>query len=665
MATPEGALAGMTVLDLTQVMAGPFCTMILADLGADVVKVENPQAGDQTRASFGQAGAGTDSKAFLALNRNKRSITLDLKSDEGRATFHELVRSADVVVENWRPGVAAKLGVDHATLAPLNPGLIYASVSGFGQTGPYADRPGYDLIAQAMAGVMSVTGEEGDRPVKSGIPIGDLGAGLFTAVGILAAWASRQRTGEGQYVETSLFEAALALSVWESTEFWATGEAPRPLGSAHRMSAPYQALATRDGYVTVGANNERLWQRLCGALELPQLADDPRFATNADRMDHRAELVVELERRLTEEDTGVWVERLLAAGVPAGPIQDYRQVLEEDPHVKARGMVATVEHPVEGAVPVLGSPLHLSRTPALVRRPPPLLGEHNRELLTRGEAASDGTAVSGYEGSSTRIHSRPQGEVRSRRDGPVLHVELANPARRNALTWEMYDELQKICVAARADADLRVVVVRGAGEAFAAGTDIAQFTEFSGAADGLDYERRVGAVLEDLLAVPVPVLGVVDGPAVGGGLAIAACCDVLVATDRAVFGAPIARTLGNCLAPAVVARLQQRLGAGRTTAMLMTARTVDAAEAATAGFVHAVVPPEELDTAAAELTRRLATGAPRTLAGLKEIDRRLAAADGAAGVDADDVLADCYGSADFREGVAAFVARRRPEWTGR
>jgi enoyl-CoA hydratase/carnithine racemase len=254
--------------------------------------------------------------------------------------------------------------------------------------------------------------------------------------------------------------------------------------------------------------------------------------------------------------------------------------------------------------------------------------------------------------------------VRSRRDGPILHVELANPARRNALTWEMYDELQKLCVAARADPDLRVVVLRGAGEAFAAGTDIAQFTEFSGAADGLDYERRVGAVIEDLLAVPVPVLGVVDGPAVGGGLAIAACCDVLVATDRAVFGAPIARTLGNCLAPAVVARLQRRLGVSRTMDMLLTARMLDAHEAAAAGFVHAVVAPDGLDAAAAELTLRLASGAPRTLAGLKEIDRRLASADSSVDVDADDVLADCYGSADFREGVAAFVARRAPRWSG-
>jgi formyl-CoA transferase len=641
MATHEGALGGMTVLDLTQVMAGPFCTMILADLGADVVKVENPESGDQTRSSFAHPGA------FLALNRNKRSVALDLKSDEGRATFHELVRSADVVVENWRPGVAAKLGVDYETLSPLNRDLIYASVSGFGQTGPYADRPGYDLIAQAMSGVMSVTGEPGDRPVKSGIPVADLGAGLFTAVGILAAWASRQRTGQGQFVETSLFEAAVALSVWESTEFWATGQAPQALGSAHRMSAPYQALATRDGFITVGANNERLWQRLCQALDAPELADDPRFAHNDDRMAHRPELVAELERRLAGDDTASWVDRLLAAGVPAGPIQDYRQVLEDDPHVKARGMVTTVEHPVEGPVPVLSSPLHLSGTPATVRRPPPLLGQHNEEVLARPAAAPP-----------------ERGSVRSRRDGPVLHVELANPARRNALTWEMYDELQQLCVAARTDPGLRVVVLRGAGEAFAAGTDIAQFTEFDGAADGLDYERRVGAVLEDLLAVPVPVLGVVDGPAVGGGLALAACCDVLVATDRAVFGAPIARTLGNVLAPAAVARLQRRLGVSRTMSMLLTAGIIGAAEAAAAGFVHTVVPPDELDEAAAELTKRLASGAPRTLAGLKEIDRRLAAADGSGDVDADDVLADCYGSADFREGVAAFVARRAPRWSG-
>ncbi|WP_219414652.1 enoyl-CoA hydratase [Pseudonocardia nigra] len=638
------ALAGMTVLDLTQVMAGPYCTMILADLGADVIKVENPETGDQTRRSWGYSGAGDDSRAFLALNRNKRSITLDLKSAEGLAAFHDLVRTTDVVVENWRPGVAARLGVDYERLAPLNPGLIYASISGFGQTGPYADRPGYDLIAQAMSGVMSITGEPGDRPIKSGIPVADLGSGLFCTVGILAAWASKQRTGQGQYVETSLFEAALALSVWESTEFWATGKPPQPLGSANRMSAPYQALATRDGYVTVGANNERLWRRLCRALEAEHLADDPRFARNVDRMEHRAELVAVLEERLAAADTATWVDRLLAAGVPAGPIQDYRQVLEDDPHVKARGMVEHVEHPVDGRVPVLASPLHLSGTPTTVRRPPPLLGQHTAEVLR------------------PRTEVRDEPAVLSTRDGSALHLTLSHPARRNALTWEMYDQLQKACTEAQADPDLRVVVVRGAGRAFAAGTDIGQFTAFAGAEDGLDYERRVAAVLERLLAVPVPVLGVVDGPAVGGGLAIAACCDVLVASESAVFGAPIARTLGNCLPPAVVARLQRRLGPGRAMAMLLTAQNIDAREAA-AGFVHSVVAPGELDAAADDLVRRLASGAPRTLAALKVIDRRIAAAD--RGIDGDDLLADCYGSADFAEGVAAFLAKRTPEWSGR
>jgi formyl-CoA transferase len=380
-AQAAGALEEMTVLDLTQVMAGPFCTMILADLGADVIKIEHPEAGDQTRRSWGRSANGEDSRAFLALNRNKRSITLDLKSVEGVAQFHRLVRDADVVVENWRPGVAARLGVDYATLSALNPSLVYASISGFGLTGPYADRPGYDLVAQAMSGVMSITGEPDGRPVKSGIPVADLGSGLFAAIGILAAWISSRRTGVGQQVETSLFESALALAVWESTEFWDTGRVPQKLGSANRMSAPYQALATKDGFVTVGANNDRLWRRLCTALDLEHLVEDPRFRTNVDRMAHRPELAAVLEERLVQRPTEEWVDLLLAAGVPAGPIQDYRQVLEEDPHVKARGMIEHLTHPVEGVVPVLASPLRIAGRRPPIRRPPPLLGEHNDEVL--------------------------------------------------------------------------------------------------------------------------------------------------------------------------------------------------------------------------------------------------------------------------------------------
>jgi crotonobetainyl-CoA:carnitine CoA-transferase CaiB-like acyl-CoA transferase len=376
-----GALDGLRVLDLTQVMAGPFCTMLLADLGADVIKIENPRAGDQTRRSWGYAVHGEDSRAFLALNRNKRSVCLDLKEPDDLAAFLRLVESADVVVENFRPGVTKRLGVDYETLAARNPRLIYASVSGFGQTGPYAERPGYDLIAQAMSGVMSITGTPDGTPVKCGLPVGDLGAGMFCALGIVSAVHARQRTGEGQYVETSLFEAALAMSVWESTEYWATGNVPQALGSANRMSAPYQALRTKDGYLTLGANNERLWQRLCAALELTGLLTDPRFVTNSDRMTNRDELAAELEARLASATTDEWVALLLDAGVPAGPIRDYRYVLDEDPHVRERGMVQEIDHPVEGRVRVLGSPVKLSGTPARIRRHPPLLGEHTEEVL--------------------------------------------------------------------------------------------------------------------------------------------------------------------------------------------------------------------------------------------------------------------------------------------
>jgi crotonobetainyl-CoA:carnitine CoA-transferase CaiB-like acyl-CoA transferase/enoyl-CoA hydratase/carnithine racemase len=643
-----GALGGLRVLDLTQVMAGPYCTMMLADMGADVVKVENPRGGDQTRSSWGFPVEGEDSRAFLALNRNKRSACLDLKTEEGRGAFHRLAETADVVVENFRPGVTARLAVDYETLAKINPRLIYASVSGFGQSGPYADRPGYDLIAQAMTGVMSVTGEPGGPPMKSGLPVADLGAGMFCAYAILAAVIARERTGVGQYVETSLYDAALAMSVWESTEYWATGQPPQPLGSANRMSAPYQALRTRDGHVTIGANNERLWERLCEALELPHLRADPRFATNAQRMRNRGELAEALEARLAERPTDEWVGHLLANGVPAGPILDYQQVLDEDPHARARGMVEEVDHAVEGRIRVLGSPVKMTATPVTVRRPPPLLGEHTDEVL--GDLRDDEAPA-------------PEGTVEVRRDGPVLRVTLCNPTRRNAITWGMYDRLLEACQEADADG-VRVVVIRGAGgAAFAAGTDIRQFAGFDGEA-GVAYERRVGEVLDRLTTVRVPVVAVVEGPAVGAGLAIAAACDVVVATPDAVFGAPIARTLGNCLAPAVLARLQSRLGAARSMAMLLGSQLLSAVEAQRAGFVAEVVSREALDGHVENLLGRIAAAAPLTLAALKEIDRRLHAA-AAASVDADDLLHACYGSADFEEGRRAFLERRTPRWRGR
>lgn len=373
-------LEKLKVLDLTQVMAGPFCCQILADMGADVVKVEPVGTGEQTRKAMGFSMKGEDTAAFLAINRNKKSMTLNLKEEEGREIFYRLAWEADVVVENYRPGVAEKLGIDYATVKEVNPRLIYASVSGFGQTGPYAGRGGYDLIAQGMSGLMSVTGQPDGKPMKSGVPVSDLAAGLFCAVGILSARIALEETGRGQHVDTSLFEGALALSVWETAELWAMNRVPQPFGSAHRLLAPYQALATRDGYMNVAANNQRLWERLCKVLDREDLTGDERFATNLARMEHLDELTRELESVLGERDTDEWVEALLAEGVPCGPIYNYQEVFE-DPHTHAREMMVETEHPVEGLVRGLGIPVKLSDTPGQVRRPAPLLGQHTEETL--------------------------------------------------------------------------------------------------------------------------------------------------------------------------------------------------------------------------------------------------------------------------------------------
>ena len=370
-------LAGLTVIDLSQVLAGPLCTMILGDLGADVIKVEPPQ-GDQARQSLGTR-IGDDSAAFLAVNRNKRSIVLDLQTSVGRGTLHRLVASADIVVENFRPGVAERLGAGYDELSELNPRLVYGSLTGFGSRGPYAERAGLDLVVQAMTGLMSVTGEAG-RPVKNGPPVADLSAGLYLTIGILAALESRHKTGRGQLVTTSLYESALSLGVWETAELWANGQTPGPLGSAHRMAAPYQALRTMDGYVVVAATNDRLWLRLCDLVELPDLADDPRFLTNADRLEHKQELAVVLEEALAHRTTDEWVHELVGAGVPGGPLYDYAQTLA-DPHTEATGMIVESKHPAAGKFKMLGSPMHLAGSTFAVRRPPPLLGEHTAEVL--------------------------------------------------------------------------------------------------------------------------------------------------------------------------------------------------------------------------------------------------------------------------------------------
>ncbi len=373
-------LNGVRVLDVSQIMAGPFCSMLLGDMGADVIKIEAPPEGDQTRRAMAFKLKGSDSLGFFNLNRNKRSVALDLKQPAAREVFYRLARTADIVVENFRPGVTKRLGIDYATLRELNPEIIYASISGFGQTGPWSQRPGFDLIAQAMSGVMSITGQPGGPPTKSGVPVSDIGCALFALYGVLSALILRGKTGRGQYVDASLFEAAIAFSIWDISEFWGTGQVPGPLGTANRFSAPYQAVKAKDGYFVLGANSNRLWQTLCSVLGRPELGKDARFTTIANRLRNRLALVGELEILLAERPVAEWVDILLAAGIPAGPILDYAQALSSE-QAAARQAVMEFDHPVEGRVKSIGFPVKLSETAQSVRRPPPLLGEHNEEIF--------------------------------------------------------------------------------------------------------------------------------------------------------------------------------------------------------------------------------------------------------------------------------------------
>ncbi len=372
-------LEGLRVIDLTQAMAAPFCTMNLADMGADVIKIEPPGEGEPTR-QLGAAQKNGHSATFMTMNRCKRGIAVDLKAPEGVEIIRRLAKTADVFVQNYRPGVVQRLGLDFDSLKAINPGIIYCSISGFGSTGPYASRGGYDLIAQGMSGVISVTGDEDGPPAKSGIPLADLAAGLFGAYGILCALEHRARTGEGQLVDTSLLEAAMALTVWESAEYWTTGRAPKPMGSAHRLSAPYQALRAKDGYFTVGAGNDKLFAALCGAIGRPELASDERYATRAARLSNRRALAAALEAMTVEEPRAAWLQRLEKAGVPAGPINNYAEALA-DPHALARNMVVELVHPGAGGIKALGVPVKLSDTPGAVDRAAPLLGQHTAEIL--------------------------------------------------------------------------------------------------------------------------------------------------------------------------------------------------------------------------------------------------------------------------------------------
>ena len=385
MSTGRTALEGIRVLDVTQVMAGPFCAMQLCDMGADVIKVE-PPGGDSTRRMAG--ASGTDSPGFNAVNRGKRGIVLDLKTAHGQEAFRRLVRRTDIVIENYRPGVMSTFGLDYPSLAADHPALIYASISGYGQTGPSASKGGFDLIAQGVSGLMSVTGEPRRPPAKIGVPLTDLGAALFALSAVLAALHYRGRTGRGQYIDTSLVEAGVALSVWESAEYFATGVPPQPLGSGHRMFAPYQAIRCADGFITLGAANDRLFQWTCELLGHPEWSADPDYASDTVRVRNREALIARIEAITSQQPREYWLAQFDAAGIPCGPINDYAEAFA-DPQIRAREMVVQVDHPTLGTLQTLGAPVKMSETPPLAGRRAPLLGEHTAEVLREAGFTED------------------------------------------------------------------------------------------------------------------------------------------------------------------------------------------------------------------------------------------------------------------------------------
>jgi crotonobetainyl-CoA:carnitine CoA-transferase CaiB-like acyl-CoA transferase len=375
----SGPLAGCKVIELAHIMAGPVCGLMLADMGADVVKVEKPTGDDSRR--FVPPQINGESAAFMMMNRNKRGIALDLKTAGGKDALRRLLRTADVVIENYRKGTMEKLGLGYGELKKTNPGLIYVQISGFGQTGPYAHRGGFDLVAQGMSGLMSITGEgPGRPPVKVGAPVSDITAGILAAMGAAAAYAEKLRTGIGQQVDTSLFEAAIVQTYWQSAISFATGEAPGPIGSAHPLNAPYQAFETADGWINIGAANQRNWEKFVASINAGELLNDPRYLTNGDRMKNRLELEEELNDILRQSSTARWLEIFEDCGLPAGPVLTISQ-MHEDPQTIARNMIAEVDHPTAGTVRAIGMPVKFSGSETSDNGPAPLLGQHTTQIL--------------------------------------------------------------------------------------------------------------------------------------------------------------------------------------------------------------------------------------------------------------------------------------------
>ena len=374
------ALEGIKVLDLTRALAGPYSTMMLADMGAEVIKLEMPGKGDDSR-SYGPPFLEGESAYFMSVNRNKKSLTLNMKSERATEIIHRLIKQSDVLVENFRPGVMKRLGLGFQRVKEMNPQIIYCSISGFGQDGPYRMLPGYDQVAQGMGGIMSITGEPGGPPLKVGVAIADITVGMFAAYGILAALYNREKRGRGQMIDVSLLDSQVALLTYQAGAYFASGEIPQPVGSGHPLIVPYQAFKAKDVYFNIAAGNDKLWKMLCEAIGLEKIIDDPKFSTNAKRVENREEIVKIISDIIITKNGEEWLKILTDAGVPCGPIYTMDKIFT-DPQVLHRQMLKEVDHPKVGKVKVTGVPIKLSDTPGEVETAPPILGQHTQEILT-------------------------------------------------------------------------------------------------------------------------------------------------------------------------------------------------------------------------------------------------------------------------------------------
>jgi formyl-CoA transferase/CoA:oxalate CoA-transferase len=382
------ALEGIKVLDLSRALAGPYCTMMLADMGAEVIKVEMPGTGDDSR-GWGPPFVEGESAYFMSINRNKKSITLDMKGGKAIEIIMKLIKQSDVLVENFRPGAMERLGLGYQQVKPVNPRLVYCSISGFGQNGPYRMLPGFDQVLQGMGGLMSITGEAGGPPVKVGVPIADITAGMFAAYGIAIALFTREKTGSGQMIDISLLDGQVALLTYRAGSFFASGEIPERMGSGHPVIVPYQAFKAKDVFINIAVGNDQLWGKFCKAVGLESIMNDPRFATNAQRVQNRDAVVKAVGDLIATKNGEEWLKILTEAGIPCGPIYTVDKIFS-DPQIIHRQMVTELQHPKAGTIKVTGNPVKLSDTPGEITVPPPLLGQHTQEVLEgRGYSAKD------------------------------------------------------------------------------------------------------------------------------------------------------------------------------------------------------------------------------------------------------------------------------------